>query len=337
MSKVSVIIPVYNAEKYLKKCLDSVINQTLPDIEIICVNDCSKDSSLNILKEYSLKDERIKIIDCEQNGGESVARNIGIDNASGDYLAFVDNDDVIDLDFFEKLYNRAIETNADITKAEFYSIDFNGKKYIAKNQNKGLEENKYLFSYPWWTAIYKSKFLKENDLKLPVGYLISGDIIFLNKAIIKANKLATVDGTYYCHIDRINSGFSPNLSEEKVKSGLNAIKIVLDNTNNDANINDEGYDFIWYQQFQILINIRNHNEQNYFINEFVDVALYIYETCKRKDAFVKKMNLGFCEYCYFLQNNDKTGLINEFKQIKNDKKDIFNILRKRVRKEMQSV
>ena len=108
MSKVSVIIPVYNAEKYLKKCLDSVINQTLPDIEIICVNDCSKDSSLNILKEYSLKDERIKIIDCEQNGGESVARNIGIDNASGDYLAFVDNDDVIDLDFFEKLYNRAI-------------------------------------------------------------------------------------------------------------------------------------------------------------------------------------------------------------------------------------
>ena len=84
MPKVSVIIPVYNAQDYLGRCLDSVCNQTLKDIEIICVNDCSKDNSLNILNEYAEKYPNMKVIDCKVNGGESVARNIGLDNATGE-------------------------------------------------------------------------------------------------------------------------------------------------------------------------------------------------------------------------------------------------------------
>ena len=83
MPKLSVIIPVYNAQEYLRRCLDSVINQTLKDIEIICVNDCSTDSSLQILEEYALKHKNLKVIDCKVNGGESVARNIGLENVAG--------------------------------------------------------------------------------------------------------------------------------------------------------------------------------------------------------------------------------------------------------------
>ena len=102
MPKISVIVPVYNVEKYLARCLDSIINQTLADIEIICINDGSTDNSLEILNDYAKKDSRIKIID-QTNAGLSCARNAGMQIAQGEYIGFVDSDDWIDLDFYEKL------------------------------------------------------------------------------------------------------------------------------------------------------------------------------------------------------------------------------------------
>ena len=101
MVKVSVVIPVYNVEDYLRDCLDSIVNQTLKDIEIICINDGSTDNSLEILEHYKSKDERIKVIS-QENGGISAARNKGIDLASGDYISFIDSDDYIDNNFYEK-------------------------------------------------------------------------------------------------------------------------------------------------------------------------------------------------------------------------------------------
>jgi len=114
---VSIIVPIYNVEPYLHRCLDSLVNQTLKDIEIICINDCSPDNSLDILKEYAEKDERINIINFEKNQGVSVARNTGIEIAKGEYIGFVDSDDYVDLDFYEKLYKKARETDADMVKA----------------------------------------------------------------------------------------------------------------------------------------------------------------------------------------------------------------------------
>lgn len=116
--KVSIIMPVYNVEKYLKKCLNSLINQTLDDIEIICVNDGSTDNSDKILQEFAQKDSRIKIL-TQSNKGQSVARNLAIENANGEYLGFVDSDDWVDLDYFEKLYNIAIKYDCDIACAGF--------------------------------------------------------------------------------------------------------------------------------------------------------------------------------------------------------------------------
>lgn len=116
--KVSIIVPVYNVEKYLKKCLNSLINQTLIDIEIICVNDGSTDNSEKILQQFAKQDSRVKILS-QQNKGQSVARNVAIENATGDYLGFVDSDDWVDLDYFEKLYNRAKEFECDIACAGF--------------------------------------------------------------------------------------------------------------------------------------------------------------------------------------------------------------------------
>ena len=117
MAKISVIIPVYNCEKFIEKCLQSLVNQTLTDIEIILVNDGSTDNSQKIIEKFS--DTRIKLIN-KKNGGQSSARNVGLDVANGEYIGFIDSDDWVDSDFFEKLYNTAKKYNADISISNFF-------------------------------------------------------------------------------------------------------------------------------------------------------------------------------------------------------------------------
>ena len=118
MAKVSIIIPTYNVEMYLVECMDSVVNQTLKDIEIICINDGSTDSSLEILKGYAEKDDRIIIVD-KENGGYGIGMNIGLDKATGEYIGIVEPDDFVPLNMYEELYNKAVENDLDLVKADF--------------------------------------------------------------------------------------------------------------------------------------------------------------------------------------------------------------------------
>ncbi len=135
MVKVSVIVPVYNVEKYLGECLDSLLGQTLQDIEVVAVNDGSTDSCLQVLNEYAAKDERIKIIN-QTNAGVSAARNRGVEQAVGEFVAFVDSDDWVDLDFYEKLYNAAQEENADIAAGEIFLCSNKGCACEREGNNK---------------------------------------------------------------------------------------------------------------------------------------------------------------------------------------------------------
>ena len=116
MPKVSIIIPVYNTEAYLEECLDSVISQSLRDIEILCINDASTDSSMQILRKYARKDSRIKVLQNSVNQGLSYTRNVGIDNACGEYIQFVDSDDWIEPDTEEVLYKIAAGNQLDLLK-----------------------------------------------------------------------------------------------------------------------------------------------------------------------------------------------------------------------------
>ena len=240
LPKVSVIIPVYNAKDYLGRCLDSVINQTLKDIEIICINDCSKDNSLEILKEYSSKDKRIKLINHKTNKGESAARNTGLDNAKGEYIAFLDNDDTIDSNFYEKLYKKATETNADIVKGEVHIIGYDGSEsYGDLNEKIRKNNSKLYFAYFWWTAIYKASLIKDNNISFLENYPLGGDVLFLNQAILQANKLALVDGCFYNYYRRADSGDSLELSFDKIKSVLDIHEKILDNTLKSKYMNTE--------------------------------------------------------------------------------------------------
>ena len=164
--KVSVIVPVYNVEKYLENCLETLISQTLKDIEIICINDGSKDSSPDILKKYALNDERIKIID-KHNEGLSAARNDGLNVATGEYIGYVDSDDWVDLNFYEKLYNAAKKHNAEVACGNIircgnritkYKVKFEKEELITDNVEKLKVTKVPKYNYVW-NKIYKRESL----------------------------------------------------------------------------------------------------------------------------------------------------------------------------------
>ena len=171
--KVSVIFPIYNNEKYLERCIRSVMNQTLKEIELILIDDGSKDSAPDICDKLAKEDERICVVH-KKNEGSAAGRNQGIEMARGEYIAFVESDDMTAEDMYEKLYKRAIETNADIVKCGFYFCE-NGKrneanffyKIAAENEVFTITEKPEMFMYhaSMWAAIYKRDFINEKKLR----------------------------------------------------------------------------------------------------------------------------------------------------------------------------
>lgn len=220
MTKVSVIIPVYNAEKYLTKCLESVCQQTLADIEIICINDCSADNSLGILQEYAEHDSRIKVIDFKENKGAAAARNTGIEAAAGEYTGFVDSDDYVDLDFYKKLYEKAIESGAEAVKGKIriHSDTFNLEREIFYDNNDDIKVNKAYFYHSFTSAIYKTDFIKKNKIYFPVGINNFEDPYFSITAGFYYKKLALVSNAYYHYVDRIES--SSKIINTDILSGI---------------------------------------------------------------------------------------------------------------------
>lgn len=171
MAKISIIVPVYNSEKYLNKCLNSLIEQTLDDIEIVVVNDGSSDNSENIIKNYMAKDKRIKLIN-KKNGGQASARNLGLRKANGDYIIFIDSDDYAELDMCEKSYNIAKE-GYDIVCMDYYLVRKNSNTYskILKDSNsREISVKEYLFGGAGpCNKIYNRLFLIHNNFMFPEG------------------------------------------------------------------------------------------------------------------------------------------------------------------------
>ena len=239
MPLISVIIPVYNTEQHLNKCLNSVVNQTLKDIEIICINDNSSDNSLNILKEYKEKDKnnRIKIISLKTNKGASHARNIGIKLSTGKYISFIDSDDYIDQNFHHTLYTKALTTGADVVK---------GNRKIYKNSNEPHIEplqhyihendnNKFLFEYQWTTAIYKKSVIDKYHIRLPENLCTAEDLVFLTNILLCSKNVEYVDEVFYHYIKRPNSltnGAIDNL--QAIKSRINASIMITQTLNENS-------------------------------------------------------------------------------------------------------
>ncbi|TWP22554.1 glycosyltransferase [Apibacter muscae] len=227
--KVSVIIPVYNVEIYLTKCLNSIISQTLKEIEIICVNDGSTDNSLSILKKFESEYSNIKIIN-KKNGGLSDARNTGIKNASGEYLAFVDSDDWIDNDMMFNMYHLGTKYNADIVICGLKKVNEFGKikKLMPQFQNLSekinLSEHFYIFGEIENFAcnkIFKKDLFQE--IMFPVG-LHFEDNATIPRLILRSTVIAKSNKYFYNYFVRKNS-ISQNFSIKGLDM-LSAIEIV---------------------------------------------------------------------------------------------------------------
>ncbi len=172
--KVSVLVPIYNVEKFLPECLDSLVRQTLKDIEIICINDGSKDSSLSIIKKYAKNDKRIVIID-KENSGYGDSMNQGLKKAIGEYVGIVESDDFIDLNGFERLYNLAKKHDVEVVKSNFYEYFTEKHKdtgkssmFLPEDTDKVVDprERRHVFyeQPSIWSAIYRNDFLKDNKI-----------------------------------------------------------------------------------------------------------------------------------------------------------------------------
>lgn len=215
-NKVSIIIPVYNCEKFLDKCLDSLINQTYNDIEIILVNDGSTDRSLEICRKYEKKDTRVKVID-QKNGGVSSARNSGLAEATGEYILFVDGDDYIEYNCIEKSMDLILEKELDILKFSFlkelskkitkkytFSVELN-TKILKEEYTKKLY--KYMFSTNDFcnttNAIIKRNIIK--DTKFPLNRLIGEDYWFFVQCLNNSNNIYFINDAFYHYIVNADS------------------------------------------------------------------------------------------------------------------------------------
>ncbi len=220
--KVSVIVPVYNVEQYLSKCLDSLVNQTLPEIEILVVNDGSPDNSQAIIDDYAARyPDKIRAF-IKENGGLSDARNFGVRYATGEYLMFVDSDDYVSADMCEKLYNKAVAEAADVTACNFYTVSESNIKeklflktadFFGNNIETCPELLLECKSYAW-NKLYRKDWFVENHFAFPVGQWFEDSAVVYNMLYL-ANKIAVVeDCLYFYRIDR--DGSITNTINDKV-------------------------------------------------------------------------------------------------------------------------
>ncbi len=296
MLKISIIIPVYNVEPYLVRALDSVCNQTLKEIEIICINDCSTDNSLSILEEYAKNDDRIKVINFTKNKGAAVARNTGLKEATGEYLGFIDPDDYIDLNYYEELYNKAIEDNADIVKCPRKNIDLNGVCTIGPLHQRLLnEKNKFKFTYEWTTAIYKTKIIFENDIIFPEECLKGQDDVFLNRFILKIDKLSLIDNVFYYYVRRENSLNANKLSINKLKSALKAFQLILDNIENSdlSNTNTQQYVQLYATNLSSIITFSFKNNEYKAKYTTAEILISCFNNCKYPKELEQEFKFPF--------------------------------------------
>ena len=254
MMKISVVVPVYNTSKYLRRCLDSLVNQSLKDIEIIIINDKSTDNSKDIIKEYENKYQNIKVIHNKTNKGIGYNRNLGIEIASGKYIAFVDSDDYIDLNLYQKMHEYSEEEKLDLCICDLKKVDEEGNligyEKIEEFETNNLRTNPKLLLDINMGPTNKlfSKTLFDEETKFSEIYKYE-DLAVLPKLIAKSKKIGKVSGVFYNYV--IHSNSETTTMDKRVFD----IFCVLDIVNKDLkNINyyNEIYEYIEYLNIRTI-------------------------------------------------------------------------------------
>lgn len=306
LPKISIIIPVYNVEKYLETCINSILHQTYKNLEIIFVNDGSKDNSLKILKKYKKIDKRIVVID-QQNGGLSNARNSGLKVFTGEYVTFIDSDDYITNEHIETLYNNIIESDADLSITQFKKIYENKpvKNINESNKVKVITQEKMLdlifsnddLSFGVWNKLYKASIIKNQFFDEQI--LFQEDLPFIYNYVTKCSSVCYSTKQTYMYLQR-NGSILRSFNAKKYFTKYKFYNFLLSHYKNDtATLNkvkallclhnlEAMYYFYKYKYYNLnhIFKIHNFTKQN---------IKYVF-----KYKSLKKYKRHFARFAYFI-------------------------------------
>ena len=333
--KLSVVVLVYNAEYYLEECLNSLVNQTLDGIEIICVNDESTDNSLNILNRYARKYDNIKIIN-QKNQGGAIAGNNGLKHAKGEYVTLVDSDDIVVKDAYEKLYNKAKETGSDIVggKPNIYLSGY--QREISHKHNIWLEERTIdpskdidiYYDVFYWDKIYKRSLIEEHDIYMIPGKLYA-DAPLVFKAYLYAKKITIIPDFIYYWRKRSTTAITKGNSYTSITKSL----LDLDNMHDrlvtyyylkdyfkQAGKEDIFEDVmkIYFERFFYPINgiLKDENFKNGYLKELKPILEDI------PNIYDNDLRIIYNLYTYFILN-DEIEALEDFINFHKDDKDLL--------------
>lgn len=312
MPKVSVIIPVYNVGNYLRECLDSVINQTLKEIEIICVNDGSTDNSLEILQEYALKDNRITMIS-QENQGQGIARNKGIEISKGEYVLFIDPDDWIELKAIEFLYNYSKKYNTDFVeflfdrylpeKDDFYTpkFDYSYKENVIYTNNDLV---KNIFRTPLLTCnkIYKHDFLIKNNIRYDNSRLGEDHIVTIKTRLLAERAAFFNKILYHYRVNPLSSCNSVSSTKLEIFNVIKRIKQELVDLQEFDSLKKDWskyiIDFILWNCYSVPQDMQEHFDQK--CQELLSPKEYKKYLEMKNDC----SNLNLLEHIFSIKNSE---------------------------------
>ena len=313
MPKVSLIIPVYNVENYIEKCLNSVVNQTLKDMEVIIVNDGSKDLSKQKIEKYLEKYPWIKYLE-KENGGLSDARNYGLHYATGKYIAFLDSDDYVENTMYEEMYNLAERENADMVECDFiweYPNKIRKDVGVIYNSKKEMIEKARVVA---WNKLIKREVLKRTQIEFPVG-LRYEDVEFFYKLVPYLNKVSFVKKCFIHYIQRENSiANTQNIRNKEIFTVLeNVITYYKENDLYDEYKEELEYIYVRFllcSSLKRMCKIKEKNERKKALNETWNNINTKFPSWRKnlilkkksmKNLYIKSNNkLTFKIYCFFL-------------------------------------
>lgn len=264
MVKVSILMPVYNLEEYIEHAMASISNQTLKDIEVVCVNDGSTDNSLNVLNKLQSEYDFIRIFS-QENKGAGPALNKCIEEATGEYIAFLDADDVyVDDDALERMYNYAIENDADMVAGNLKFVEqdytirdadhYKRNLYRLNTKKEKISPDQYGIPYAFYKNIFKREFLNNYNIRFP-PYKRGVDTLFLVRALVNVKEIYTIPVWLYGYNHSIGGGFNKKLSDyDFIRNFFKIFKECFDN------LNSVGYYDITHEFKQELIHYFNYED-----------------------------------------------------------------------------
>lgn len=295
-SMISIIIPVYNVENYLHVCLNSVLKQTYGNFEVICVDDASTDSSLEILEYFTQKDSRIKILKNDSNMGPGVSRNRGLEVAQGKYVSFLDGDDWLSPNAFEILVEKAEADNLDVLifknivyyeePKDFGMELYYDMGYMNMFENKvfnhfDLDKSKlFSISNAVWNKFYLKSFLDDNDIRFPIENLIFEDNPFFYKVLTSAKRISLIDK--YLHNRRRRPGSITTLNNERLFNYIDITFKVLDVFLEDEEVYEYYKKEVLTYIFSTVFIGKYHQIENQFKEEFYKRVQEAYKVYMKK-------------------------------------------------------